>query len=524
MVHSFSTFIIVFILGFLPHVFSLPSDLSTRGFEEFKKIAEEEVETQLVEEFKDKNDKINKLSEPFHVGDIVSITVIQGGRKRVVSGRFRGIKGNNAEIGDRMVLLSDIEQLDRDRLYFGGEIQLLQLKINELRKSLEEDKARRREVLMDQKYKEAGYTKRFFDTTIELGDRFWSLSQLGDKKIHLLADVGGHDEFINITVKHRYDIRTAYVVLMDEDPVYLFEPIMQTDAEDQRMRSERVSFRMFKEGMSESPFETVKDKMRIWMVHKDSGGWLLRPTLETQPEKARATGKAEYTFHIVRSSVRKYNQDLEQQFSEMQASSKTYQQRVQERIAEIEEKTKMEEDQRLKEKQEKEAEFAKQNKLKQMLEQRILDIEKQFRWFTKETSPRDLTTLKNVITLNTFDDINTPSLIDNRPVEKFTDWVKIPTTSRTLYGMRYRVIKMSGNELDNSFLLQYRASFVNPNFSVLEFVCSVAVKLSDGTDVVWNDTFQLPASWAGEFHGTHEITLDEIERGIETVVIERKVD
>ena len=90
--------------------------------------------------------------------------------------------------------------------------------------------------------------------------------------------------------------------------------------------------------------------------------------------------------------------------------------------------------------------------------------------------------------------------------------------------MRYRILKVVTEEDRPQFLLHYKASFANTNLTVLQFAVSITVTFGDGIQENWDDTFELPASWAGEFHGTHEISLDKIEKTIKAVAIERKVE
>ena len=59
-------------------LFSSPGNLSVSAFKEFKERVKIEVNKQVEEEFKKKEEGINKLSHPFKEGEEVSVTVAQG--------------------------------------------------------------------------------------------------------------------------------------------------------------------------------------------------------------------------------------------------------------------------------------------------------------------------------------------------------------------------------------------------------------------------------------------------------------
>ena len=508
-------------LGFVPPTFCVPDDLTLASFEKFKQSVAKEVEEELAEEFKLKEEKINKLSKPFQVGDFVSITLIQGGRKRVVNGTFKGIKGQNAEIGDRQVLLSDIEELDRDRLFFGGEIQLLQLKVNQKRKALEEDKDRRREILLAQKYKKAGYTKKFFANSVQLAGRFWPLSDLGDKKARLRVELEPDGEFVRGAMKYKLDMETSCVISLDKMPIYFSELSGDEYQGENTGFSGTISFRMLRSDLGESLLANLKERLSVWIVYKDSGFWSLRPEVDRRSHSRSTKTKVEYTLRLVKSSIKKPSRQVEQQVSKMISSAKAYQEGVQKHIDMLEDQARQEEEKRLREAEEKAAELAKEQEMKRLREQRIKGIEQLYSWLTPKSAKTTSKSQKNVITLNEFDDMHQPSSIDNQKVEKFTRWIDIPTDSRILFGTKYRILKVNDDEHGAKFLLHYLASYVNSQMRVIDFTPTITIMFSGGEQEKWSDTYHLPASWAGDFHGAHELPLDKMEHVIEAVVIEQ---
>ena len=514
-------FFLVISLSLLSPAFCVPDDLTVSSFENFKQTVEKEVEEELAEEFKLKEDKINKLSKPFHIGDDVSVSLIQGGRKRIVNGIFRGIKGPNAEIGDRLVLLSDIEELDRDRLFFGGEIQLLQLKVNQRRKEMEEEKDRRRELIINQKYKKAGYTKKFFDNSVELAGRFWPLSDLGDKRVRIRLELDPGEEFVNVAMKYKLDMETSCVVSLDKNPIYYSNLFGDNYKEEKSSFSGTISFQILRSDLGELLLSKLKDRLSVWLIYKDSGFWSLRPVVDKRSQARSNKKRVEYTLRLLKSSVKKSSQQLEQQLSQMINSAKAYQEGVQSKIDALKSQAQREEERRLQEAEEKAAAFAKKQELEKLREQRIERIEKLYSWVTPKTAEKENKTLSSVISLNNFDNILLPSMIDNQTVEKFTEWINIPTDSRILFGTKYRLLKVRDGENEAKFLLHYRASYVNSKLSVSDFVPSITVNFSGGDQETWNDTYNLPAAWAGEFHAAHELLLDKMEKVIKTVVIER---
>ena len=102
-----------------------PQDMTIEAYKRFQKDVVNQIAERMKTEFERAENEIKQLSDPYRVGEEVSVRVRQGKRERMVAGKFRGIVGSQARIGERKVLLSDIVEMDRNRLFYGVNADML---------------------------------------------------------------------------------------------------------------------------------------------------------------------------------------------------------------------------------------------------------------------------------------------------------------------------------------------------------------------------------------------------------------
>ncbi len=216
-------------------------------------------------------DEIKTLSKPFEKGKKVSVTILQGERKRQVAGIFKGIVGQYAEIGDKNYLLSDIEDIDSKRLYFAGQSQLLQITLEQRKKQLEDDKARRKEILLEVKYKEAGYTNDFFRDTVKLSGKYWSVSDLGHRKFGIILEESEKEELIKIQLLNKTNKPSTIIVFLDKIPVFTNARSNSLDKiSDGKWKS--ITFNLLKEaGAGSNSIQTISKKLKLFIIHQNAG-------------------------------------------------------------------------------------------------------------------------------------------------------------------------------------------------------------------------------------------------------------
>lgn len=262
-----------------------PEDMSIAAFEAFSKSVDGQVERALAGDFTEREKEIARLAKPFKVGEVVTISIRQGTRYRQETGRFRGVKGQHAEIGDRKVLLSDVGDVDRDRLYFADNPAMLQVKLEQMRDDLEQEKQKRREILRKRMLRRAGYTKSFFDSSTRLGDRFWLFPELGDRTIRISVTNSDREDFVTVVVENRSGTATAALVLFRDQPV---ATTLTGDAFEEETWTE-LSFRLDKADLGEAGDDGIGGGLRLWLMKEKVGNWQLMPKAVGRPSRGNAT-------------------------------------------------------------------------------------------------------------------------------------------------------------------------------------------------------------------------------------------
>ncbi len=555
------------LIGFITMSFfshASPKDNSVAAYEKFKQEADQEVNKTISEEFAIKEENIKKLSQPIKIGEEVTISLIQGDRQRVVTGKFKGLNGQYADVDGRNILLSDIEAIDQQRLMYADQAAVLQLKLNQLNKEMEEDKGRRREILLEAKYKQAGYTKKYFDNTVQLADRFWEMEALGDNALAFQISTASTNDLVRVELQNKHSDPLSMVLFFDKKPIYA--KIARSEDKvsgDERNKSLTPVFILNKE-LGENFWAELKSNLRLWVVKPEVGNWYLQPTAESEPQSVTAdkvlckecygsktsvtpdhesiecptcrgngmvSGKedqkvATYRFRILKSTIKTYSQANLREFAKFEQDIQPLYQQVEDYINDT--KTKV----RLAREENEQSEREKADKLKQEAEEKarnlamLEQVEQNYLWLTAATAIRrnvDPIPSFKVKSTNELDDYNFPATFDGKSVTQFTDWIKISSKSRDLVGQKYRLIKVGKPSANPKYIIQYQLSFVNTGGTPMDFNTDVTVKFVNGEEQNWSDSFtSILPSWSGYIFGAHELTIDNLLHAIDTVSITAK--
>lgn len=510
-----------------PFLWSQPSDMSVAAFEQFQSRIDQEVEKILDGEFNAKVEEIKKLETPYKKGEQVSVTIIQGDRQRQLIGVFNGIKGQYAVIDDRTYLLTDIAEIDSKRLYFADQAQLLQLTINQMRKKVEEDRAKRKQILMDLHRKEAGYTSEFLDSTVRLGGKFWTMDLLGDKAIRIQLSLEEGSEFAAIDMVSGIAISPTIYVLLGNDPLYASTAEQATASGESSPGRKKLSFKLLTSDLSASGgdlFDVVQQGLRVWLYEPQVGSWYLTPSLDGAPEASGTGKKATYTLRLAKSSVKDDNPALERQFQELTQAARAHQDKVEGRVKELTSVVEAEQKEKEREIQERAARIRELEEARKAKEDLTKSLEEPYEWFTPDTVPvaeEERATASAVITLETFDNVQYPAKMNDMRVLRFTDWIKIPSRNREMYGQKYRVLRATDSADSPVYYLQYQLSTTNPKSSVSQLTIQATVSFEGGADASKSATFEMQPSWAGALCGIVEISIDSMKLPIATVSLSK---
>ncbi len=551
----------------LHQCFSEPSDLSVSAFENFKKKTEVEIERDLEVEFQPQVNEIETLSKPFKKGEKVSITILQGERKRQVTGLFKGIIGQYAEIDDKNYLLSDIEDIDSKRLYFAGQAQLLQITIEQRKKQLEEDKARRKEILLEVKYKEAGYTKEFFQDTVKLSGKFWSAADLGHRKFGLVLEESEKEELIKFQLLNATNNPSTVIVFMDKLPVFTNANASSfNEISEEKWKS--ITFNLLKEAMGSNSVQTISKKLKLLIINQNVGTWYLKPSIDGKPkvvksnqitcpecfgskkslsssssDSSQLTGcktcsesgmiqtdefkmtKVNFNFNLLKSSIKGIGQDQKELLADKLKSALEFQQQVNSSLDGLKRQTIKEREEREKKVKVQADKIRELEMSKKSRENSIKKIEGNYTWFTIETAPKDLVGYKTEskkISIHDFDDFNAPSQFGDNTILKFTDWTKVSSRNRDIYGRKYRLFKVETGSGESKYYFQFQAAFTNSMTMLINYVSDIVITFANEVEEKFTHTYSIMPSWAGTIYGTHEIPINSMKEEIKKVKIEKK--
>jgi hypothetical protein len=261
-----------------------PAVMTVAAFEAFKGQVKKDIEAELSEEFEEDEEAIATLAHPFETGTVVKICVIQGPRSRWLTGKFRGIKNGKVLLGEQQFNLSDVIEIDRERLLFANNKPALLLKIDQRRKVLNEKKLRRTKSERDKRYRAAGYTEEFFSDTVEMNGRYWSTSKLGHRKIHLQVTMSEHDDVVQIGLVNKSGNAFDFIGFLNKKGTFSTIELKERAPVLADKQWRRRTFSIRKADLAERPLDAILKRHLLWIVKKDVGSWYLQPIASGQPK------------------------------------------------------------------------------------------------------------------------------------------------------------------------------------------------------------------------------------------------
>jgi hypothetical protein len=481
--------VLILMLAVAPAMVSAqPQDMSVQAFENFKTSVETEIQRQLSEEFREREEGLEQLQRPFEVGTDVTIELHQGKGTRVrqVTGRFEGInRGRYAAIGRHQYLKDDIRELDWQRLYYGQYRGRLQVEVNNLKLALSEDKAKRGAVLREVLYREAGYTDSFFESVIAINGSYWNEQALGHRTIEMEVDISPKHDLVKFTFQNQSGgSLPAFVVLYGSLPLAFSADFPG------RANWKSGSFNIHKSTFGETPFASIGEKTRLWLLNKRLGSLQLTTAASNLPSTVSANeapcpecqGKTRsfneivlpdgqtqaqpitcptcagrgslptdpyqienlrYTYSLSRNSVRRYSRELEAQFAKAVQMGRDNQAASIAKLDSVRAAAR-------KERQEREAANAAAEEAARQDREARLAIAKQFEVFNRSFSWQNAATktdreLKegDIYAPNDYDSLSFPTRIDGNDVIAFSRWVGATNRDVNSRFQSYRVIKLS---------------------------------------------------------------------------------
>jgi endogenous inhibitor of DNA gyrase (YacG/DUF329 family) len=476
----------------------------------------------------------------------------------LVSGRFQGIQGNQAKIGGRRVLLDDIVDTDRKRLEYGDNVQLLQMRINRLSKELADEKRMRADILREARYKEAGYTKRFFGSTIRAAGRFWSRRDLGDRRFSIKVERSENSQYLSLEFDNDVKVEAEGVLF------YRSTPVMSSTEAQRNSRGQWASgeFKLPLAMLGDDPFAALKRNLVVRLHLEDVAHWQLAPKTLTRVIKDRefdvpcpecggrkvtptiidgepaerpcptceargavrvdefVVSRTKLIYALDEKSIEEYSDKSQEEFEAHQESAASFQREVVE--AEQTERDKVRAARETAEKEAAEEHAAEEQAAEERKKRkrRIVKAEASHPWWTpneaRDKEPR--LRADDTATQAVFDDIAFPTMLDDDTVEKFTMWTAFNALDRRVYGRKHRLLKVVDGDGNISFHFQYQLSSLPKVASPFEV--EVEVKYRNGTVDKWSDVYELPSAWRGQrFVGHREIDIDRLEAGIDVVSV-----
>lgn len=477
---------------------TMPEDLRITAFERFKADAKKKIEAEVEKEFKARENNLKKLSSPFKVGEIATVSITQGIRVRQVTGKFKGIQGQHALIGDNRYLLTDISPIDRDRLHFGDNPELLKLKLGQLKRQIEKEKALRRKIIREKLYRQAGYTREFFATTCQLAGRFRTFREMGNRQIQLTLVLSEHDPYATATIKAKWAFNFGILVLYDNRPIATNLDISKKPATLPQAPWRTMSFRLNRKDLGKSVGKAIEQNLRLWVMEKDVGSWLFRPVRRARPAivtqtttfcpECLGTGKItapndknvqlpcptcggtgkvscdpynvtkyEEIMLLVKSRISRYSQIRMERFAKYAAMTQKYQKKIDQQLTGLQQKARADRLAKEAAARKEAEERKKKEEARIQAEKRRQRIENSFLWLTPEKAQKLDSGEENQIekhkSTHEFDNIYFPRTvkIDGKPrrIAKFSEWIKVrwkaprDVKDFLLSSIKYRFLKIN---------------------------------------------------------------------------------
>ncbi len=276
--------------------------IPAEAFLNFEKTAKEEIAKALKREFAREMEEIEKLREPYRIGDRVSIKITRGGNLKTVTGRFNGIVASAyVKISSKKILLSDIDRNDRDRLAWNNDEKELAKIIKQRQQELAERWEKSKKRLRWETYKKEGYGVEFFERHVLLNDNICPRELLQDGRISAICTAAEKHELVQIRVRNPRDEKFYFVLRFGNLVIATNAEITDGKISD-RAKDRNVTFDVSKLEMGEAFLDSAVEEMKLVCFQPDIGGWIMgvQPGFPRRAKvgKDGSTERAKLTFAI----------------------------------------------------------------------------------------------------------------------------------------------------------------------------------------------------------------------------------
>ena len=263
---------------------------SLQQFETDKREIEEVVERRLRQKFAEDFAAIENLSNPFNVGEHVTISVRRGSQRQTFSGIFGGLVGEKyVKLDSRHILLQDLNPADRDRLYWNNDQDRLDKLIDKRVTELKARMAKQRHTLLHEANTERHYNTAFFKENVIVGNKIGMRRVFGDQtRIIVQTEDGNNAKLVVKTLSKEID----YVILIDGTAV---AAIVNTGD----LKMQRTSFSIHRNDVDEDFTERMTEAVNVICHHPKIGSWLLKANPQVR-RKARVLQRKTGPKRVVR--------------------------------------------------------------------------------------------------------------------------------------------------------------------------------------------------------------------------------
>ena len=263
---------------------------SLQQFETEKREIEKIVERRLRQKFADDLADVENLSNPFKIGEHITISMRRGSQRQTFSGIFSGLVGNKyAKLDSRHILLRDLDPADRDRLYWNNDQDRLDKLIKERVTELEARMAKHRHKLLLEENIEHNYNSDFFKENVIVGNKIGKRRMFGDHtRVIVQTEDGADSKLVVKTLSKEID----YVILIDGIAV---AAIVNTGD----LKRQRTSFSVRRNDVAKDFADHITEAVSVICHHPKIGSWSLKANPQVR-RKARTVQRKGGPKRVIR--------------------------------------------------------------------------------------------------------------------------------------------------------------------------------------------------------------------------------
>lgn len=270
--------------------------ISVDAFRREQKALEDAVEKKLNRKFSSERAHIEKLKEPHRIGGQVSVSLVRGQHRELVSGRFNGIiSGRYAKIGRSKVLLDDLNISERDRLSWNNVQEALDKIIDKRQAELNKKGDAQRHSILQEAYAGRGYGTEFVRRNVVLDTMIGKRRIFGEGSVSMVVQFEEGEDLARIAIQVGSPKALDYVVLCNELPL----AVRINKRTNRTARNRKVTYWVESTDLGDNIANEFADLVRIVCHHPDIGTWELRPHAKVK-RQAKTVQKAGQPVRVVR--------------------------------------------------------------------------------------------------------------------------------------------------------------------------------------------------------------------------------